>query len=146
MKFLFTRLLSLVALLGLSSLPAFSSSDRVVLSSEGSGRATAYIESPKIISFEGKTHVAWLDTPAEGFRIRIKTLDHATGHWSESTDIGEAIDNHGGPPSPSTKPVISTSFTSPITILFATAARFAPMMPPNGPTTKSLASTSLTPA
>jgi hypothetical protein len=68
-----------------------------LLSATGSGRATAYIESPKIITFRGKTHVTWLDTPPEGFRIKIRTLDHASGGWSEAWTIGEAADNHGGP-------------------------------------------------
>jgi hypothetical protein len=68
-----------------------------LLSEEGSGRATAYLESPKIVTFKGKTHTAWLDSPEEGFRIRIRTLDHASGNWSEANTIGEATDNHGGP-------------------------------------------------
>lgn len=68
-----------------------------VLSETGSGRATAYIESPKIITFQGKTHATWLDTPPEGFRIKIRTLDHATGEWGEPVTVGEAVDNHGGP-------------------------------------------------
>ena len=67
------------------------------LSTEGSGRATAYVESPKIISHDGRTHVAWLDSPAEGFRVRIQSLDRASGQWSETWTIGEATDNHGGP-------------------------------------------------
>lgn len=68
-----------------------------LLSSSGSGRATAYIESNKIISHQGKTHVTWLDTPNEGFRIKARTLDQASGEWTEEVTIGEAIDNHGGP-------------------------------------------------
>jgi hypothetical protein len=71
--------------------------ERFLLSSEGSGRATAYLESPKIVSFDGRTHVAWLDSPKEGFRIRVRTLDTTTEAWSESYTIGEAQDNHGGP-------------------------------------------------
>ena len=71
--------------------------DRFLLSSEGSGRATAYLESPKIATFGERTHVAWLDTPPEGFRVRIRTLDHKTGEWSEAWTIGEAHNNHGGP-------------------------------------------------
>lgn len=70
---------------------------KYLLSSEGSGRATAYIESGKIITFQGRTHVTWLDTPPEGFRIRIRTLVHETGQWSQTWTIGEAVDNHGGP-------------------------------------------------
>ncbi len=73
------------------------SKEPFLLSSEGSGRATAYLESPKIISFEGKTHVAWLDSPTEGFRIRIRTLDQKTGVWSKTYTVGVAQDNHGGP-------------------------------------------------
>lgn len=70
---------------------------RFLLSSEGSGRATAYLESPKIVTFKGRTHAVWLDTPQEGFRIRARTLDHAADEWSEAWTIGEAQDNHGGP-------------------------------------------------
>ena len=68
-----------------------------VLSTTGSGRATAYLESGKIVTCQGRTHVTWLDSPPEGFRVKIRTLDHATGEWSGSITIGEAIDNHGGP-------------------------------------------------
>jgi hypothetical protein len=70
---------------------------RVLLSTEGSGRATAYIESPKIITYGGKTHVGWLDTPTEGFRARVSTFDHATETWSAPFDLGDAASNHGGP-------------------------------------------------
>lgn len=68
-----------------------------LLSATGSGRATAYLESGKIITFQGRTHVTWLDTPPEGFRIMIRTLDHASGQWSPAVTVGEAVDNHGGP-------------------------------------------------
>lgn len=80
-----------------ASMSASIPTEPFLLSAEGSGRATAYLESNKIITFQGKTHVAWLDTPAEGFRIRLRTLDHATGQWSEIWTVGEAADNHGGP-------------------------------------------------
>lgn len=68
-----------------------------LLSTSGSGRATAYIESPKITTYRGRTHAAWLDTPPEGFRIKVRTLDHVSGEWSETWTVGEAVDNHGGP-------------------------------------------------
>lgn len=74
-----------------------SGTERHLLSNEGSGRATAYIESPKIITYQGKTHLGWLDTPTEGFRVRVKTYDHATKTWSEAVDLGDAASNHGGP-------------------------------------------------
>lgn len=71
--------------------------DPVLVSSTGSGRATAYVESPKIITRDGRTHVAWLDSSAEGFRVRVRTLDRASDTWGEPVTIGEAEDNHGGP-------------------------------------------------
>jgi hypothetical protein len=67
------------------------------LSETGNSRATAYTESSKIISHQGKTHVAWLDSPKEGFRVKMRTLDQASGEWTDEVIIGEAIDNHGGP-------------------------------------------------
>lgn len=87
----------LTLMTSLTLAPAGSSAAPFLLSAEGSGRATAYLESGKIITYQGKTHVAWLDTPAEGFRIRVRTLDHATGAWSPAWTVGEAADNHGGP-------------------------------------------------
>ncbi|MBT5901467.1 MAG: hypothetical protein HOH58_05095 [Opitutaceae bacterium] len=91
------RLFAFLAIFMLVSSVMFGG-ERFLLSNEGSGRATAYVESPKIISFDGKTHAAWLDTPpAGGFSVRIRTRDNATGEWSGVTDIGEATDNHGGP-------------------------------------------------
>ncbi len=68
-----------------------------VLSTAGCGRATGYAEANKIVTVGGKTHVAWLDSPAEGFRVRIRTLDHETGRWSPTYTVGSAHDNHGGP-------------------------------------------------
>ena len=70
---------------------------RSLLSSQGCGRATAYAQTNKIVTLDGKTHVAWLDSPREGFRVRIRTLDRRTGKWSAPTTVGEAVDNHGGP-------------------------------------------------
>jgi len=67
------------------------------LSAEGCGRATGYAEANKIVTWRDKTHVAYLDSPPEGFRVRIRTLDHHTGEWSPAYTIDEAYDNHGGP-------------------------------------------------
>lgn len=69
----------------------------VVLTERGSGRATAYQEQSKIITFGEKTHVVWLDAEATGFKVRGRTLDRVTGQWSPIVSIGEAQDNHGGP-------------------------------------------------
>ena len=67
------------------------------ISIQGCGRATGYAEANRIITLDGKTHVAWLDSPPEGFRVRIATLDHNSGQWSATYTVGEAKDNHGGP-------------------------------------------------
>ncbi|WP_425400022.1 BNR-4 repeat-containing protein [Aeoliella sp.] len=73
-------------------------SDPRILSVDGSSRATGYAEANKIITFDGKTHVSWLDsTTQDGFEVKIRTLDHATSQWSPTYTIGEAEDNHGGP-------------------------------------------------
>jgi len=68
-----------------------------LLSTTGCGRATGYAETNKIVTFGSKTHVAWLDSTSEGFRVRIRTLDNPTGEWSPAYTVGEAFDNHGGP-------------------------------------------------
>ena len=67
------------------------------LSRHGCGRATGYAETNKIVTLGGKTHVTWLDSEGEGFWVRVRTLDHAGGAWSETYTVGEAHDNHGGP-------------------------------------------------
>lgn len=76
---------------------AASGTDPVILSNQGSGRATAYWEQNKIISVGNKTHVVWLDGGKEGFRVRGRTLDRAAGRWQPIITIGEAQNNHGGP-------------------------------------------------
>ena len=71
--------------------------DLHLLSTQGCGRATGYAEANRIITLNGKTHVAWLDSPTEGFRVKIATLDHHSGQWSPTYTVGKAKDNHGGP-------------------------------------------------
>lgn len=68
-----------------------------LLSEQGCGRATGYAEANKIVTHEDRTHVAWLDSPEEGFRVRVRTLNRKTGQWSPTYTIGQAYDNHGGP-------------------------------------------------
>jgi BNR repeat-containing family member len=68
-----------------------------VISTTGSGRATGYAETNKIVTFNGKTHVAWLDSNENGFEVKVRTYDHSTDRWSETYRIGPAFDNHGGP-------------------------------------------------
>ena len=68
-----------------------------LLSEQGCGRATGYAEANKIVTHGPHTHVAWLDSPEEGFRVRIRTLNRNTGEWSPTFTVGQAHDNHGGP-------------------------------------------------
>ncbi|MDP6443207.1 MAG: BNR-4 repeat-containing protein [Pirellulaceae bacterium] len=68
-----------------------------LLSLQGSGRATAYVEANRIITRGDRTHVTWLDSTADGFRVRIRTLDRARNQWSPVYAVGPAFDNHGGP-------------------------------------------------
>ncbi|HID76903.1 MAG TPA: hypothetical protein EYP56_13020, partial [Planctomycetaceae bacterium] len=70
---------------------------RFLLSSSGCGRATGYAETNKIVTFDGKTHVAWLDSASGKFLVRVRTLDRRSGQWSPVYTVGEAVDNHGGP-------------------------------------------------
>jgi len=78
------------------ALPA-AAAEPTLLSDTGCGRATAYVEANKIVTLGDRTHVAWLDSVADGFRVRVRTLDRRTGDWSPVTTIGQAHDNHGGP-------------------------------------------------
>lgn len=80
-----------------ASPPATATDAPVVLSAAGSGRATGYGESSKIITCGDRTHVAWLDAELTGFWVRARSLDRRTGQWSPTVTVGEALDNHGGP-------------------------------------------------
>ncbi len=74
-----------------------SPTERFLLSKNGCGRATGYAETNKIVTLDGKTHVAWLDSQGEGFHVRVRTLDRPSGLWSQTYTVGQAYDNHGGP-------------------------------------------------
>jgi hypothetical protein len=69
----------------------------VVITTVGSGRATAYAEASKIVTLGNTTHVAWLDADKTGFWVRARSLDRRSGKWSEPVLIGAGQDNHGGP-------------------------------------------------
>ena len=75
----------------------FQTEEAFMLSNDGCSRATGYAETNKIVTLGDKTHVAWLDSIADGFRVRIRTLDRKTDEWSPTYTVGEAHDNHGGP-------------------------------------------------
>ncbi len=82
----------------LSALAQGGDDQNVTLLSERScGRATGYAEANKIVTIGENTHVAWLDSPEEGFRVRMRTLNRQSGEWSPVYTVGEAYDNHGGP-------------------------------------------------
>ena len=65
-----------------------------LLSEHGSTRATRYAGTNKIVTVDGKTHVAWLDSISN---TMIATYDHAWGRWGQAVTVGSGTDNHGGP-------------------------------------------------
>jgi hypothetical protein len=67
-----------------------------VISDRGCQKAT-YGTGNKIITHEGKVHVAWLDSTEEGYFDRIRTLDQETGLWSPTYTLGSANGDHGRP-------------------------------------------------
>lgn len=79
-----------------ASLAAAAESPRL-LSQSGSNRATAYVESSKIIRFGDRAHVSWLEKRGGDFSVCIQTFDTRTGEASPIFTVGEAQDNHGGP-------------------------------------------------
>lgn len=92
------RVFALPALLVVAALPAWRQAQaaQALLSSCGSERATSGNGS-KIITYEGKTHVAWQNSTAEGYFARVRTFDHKTGRWSKTTTLGKGADNHCRP-------------------------------------------------
>lgn len=92
------KISTLGAAIAVSGTPAWAAPDNhMLLSQHGCGRATGYAEANKIVTVAENTHVAWLDSEADGFRVKVRTLDRTTGDWSEAYTIDEAYDNHGGP-------------------------------------------------
>ncbi|MCH2201593.1 MAG: BNR repeat-containing protein [Fuerstiella sp.] len=67
-----------------------------LVSSRGCCAATAGTGN-KIITYRGKTHVAWLNSTEEGFFSVVRTLDRSTGKWSPTYTLGQARDDHGRP-------------------------------------------------
>lgn len=63
-----------------------------IISQQGSERATN--DSGKIITFDGRTHVAWQDVTREGYYNRVRTFEHATGRWSDPVTLDAGVDNH----------------------------------------------------
>lgn len=84
----------LAAVTGAESGVAMEIAQTELLSERGSTRATRYAGTNKIVTVDGKTHVAWLDSISN---TMIATYDHASGKWSQPVKVGSGTDNHGGP-------------------------------------------------
>jgi len=65
-----------------------------LLSNRGSTRATRYSGTNKIVTRDGKTHIAWLDSISD---TMIATYDRIRGLWTHPVTVGSGYDNHGGP-------------------------------------------------
>ena len=70
--------------------------DYRLISPQGGETATSGVGN-KIITHDGKTHVAWLDATEAGYFAQVRTLDRATGEWSPTFTLGTATDDHGRP-------------------------------------------------
>jgi hypothetical protein len=78
---------------------AIDAKDKVsgqLISSIGSERATSG-GGNKIVTYAEKTHVVWQDVTEDGYFNRIRTLNHASGEWSETFTLNEGSDNHARP-------------------------------------------------
>ncbi|MBC8235239.1 BNR-4 repeat-containing protein [bacterium] len=64
-----------------------------VLSTTGSTRGTAYTMSNKILTYEGKTHVVWLN---QIHKTYAQTYNHKGRRWSAPVFVGNGDDNHAG--------------------------------------------------
>ncbi len=71
----------------------------ILISSDGSDRATGYNMSSKLIRTSDALYVSWLDAPSEPgdtAKIRLGTHDSNTGELRSIQTLGEGIDNHCG--------------------------------------------------
>ncbi len=66
----------------------------IMLSETGSTRGSLYAMSNKIVTIDGRSHVAWLDAISD---TKVCMYDHATGEISDAVLVGSGVDNHGGP-------------------------------------------------
>ena len=70
--------------------------NHTLISSRGCQCAT-FGTGNKIITHNGKRHVAWLDSTEEGYFDLVRTLDQKSGEWSPTYTLGRARDDHGRP-------------------------------------------------
>jgi BNR repeat-containing family member len=73
---------------------AVAVADVRLLSTKGSTRSTRYAVTNKVVTCDGKTHFAWLDSIS---KTMVATYDHAADAWLPATKVGDGHDNHGGP-------------------------------------------------
>jgi len=73
---------------------AIKTTEIKLLSDRGSTRATRYSGTNKIVTIDGKTHVAWLDSVSN---TMVASYDHGLGQWERPVQVGTGTDNHGGP-------------------------------------------------
>ena len=69
---------------------------RDLISSIGSESATNG-GGGKVVTFAGKTHVVWQDSTKQGYFNRVRSLDHASGEWSDTFTLNRGRDNHARP-------------------------------------------------
>ena len=87
---------TILAVFGACHAVAEESVTQSLLSSQGCCAATAGTGN-KIITHDGKTHAAWLDSTEDGFFAVVRTLDRSTGKWSTAYTLGKANGDHGRP-------------------------------------------------
>ena len=66
------------------------------ISEIGSERATVG-DGNKIVTSNGMTHVVWQDISRDGYLNQARSLDHASGKWTEAVMLGKGLDNHARP-------------------------------------------------
>lgn len=96
-----TRCLAVVLLM--ITVPAAGDDDSsttrfgLLISPTGSERATSG-SGGKIVTFNGMTHVVWQDATDSGAYLnRIRSLNHASGEWTDPVTLNTGKDNHARP-------------------------------------------------
>lgn len=51
----------------------------------------------KIVTYQGKTHLAWQDSHEQHYFARVRSLNHETGTWTPSVTLSEGVDEHSRP-------------------------------------------------
>lgn len=91
-----TRTQSTILLMACMVSAATAATARELISNIGSERATSG-NGNKLVTFRGKTHIAWQESNERGYFARVRTLDHTSGKWSPVYALGKGRDNHARP-------------------------------------------------